>query len=187
MKENNNTNGLSRRSFIKLGLVSVASQLIPFESMAATEDFSRSRSLFLYHPERKEYIDGIYFDNGRYISSVMKKIDYLFRDNQNGKIITIHNHLIDVLSYLQKSLKTRNPFHIVSGYRSPGTNANLRKRQNGVAKNSLHMYGMAADIRLNGCDLNLLRQTASNLRAGGVGYYPQSKFIHLDIGEIRYW
>ncbi len=179
--------GISRRSFLKLGLATMASQLIPFESMAAVDDFSKSRSLFIYHPDRKEYINDVYFSNGKYITSVLNKIDYLFRDNQNGQIITIHNNLIDTLSYLQKSLNTRRPFHIISGYRSPNTNAELRKKQNGVAKNSLHMYGMAADIRLTGYDLKLLRRSAIKLHAGGVGYYPQSKFIHLDIGKVRYW
>jgi uncharacterized protein YcbK (DUF882 family) len=84
-------------------------------------------------------------------------------------------------------LEAPEPFHVISGYRSPETNALLRKRNRGVAKNSLHVVGKAIDIRLPGVPLSVLRRVAVKLRGGGVGYYPRSNFIHVDIGRVRYW
>ena len=84
-------------------------------------------------------------------------------------------------------LNTAQPFNIISGYRSPKTNAFLRRRSSGVAANSFHMYGKAADVRVPGCSLSLLRRVAMDLTEGGVGYYPRSNFVHVDVGPVRFW
>jgi uncharacterized protein YcbK (DUF882 family) len=84
-------------------------------------------------------------------------------------------------------LDSREPFHVISGYRSLSTNANLRAHTTGVAENSLHTVGRAIDIRLPGRDLRSLRTAAADLKGGGVGYYPKSDFVHVDIGRVRYW
>jgi uncharacterized protein YcbK (DUF882 family) len=79
------------------------------------------------------------------------------------------------------------PFHVISGYRSPKTNAMLAKNSSGVAKHSLHMDGLAVDIRLPGRDLSSLHRAALSMKAGGVGYYPVSDFVHVDVGRVRQW
>jgi uncharacterized protein YcbK (DUF882 family) len=94
---------------------------------------------------------------------------------------------MDVLYLLQQSVGIAGPFHIISGYRSPVTNEKLRNNSSGVAKRSLHMQGKAVDIRLPGCKLNRLRNAALELKAGGVGYYAKSDFIHVDTGRVRRW
>ena len=94
---------------------------------------------------------------------------------------------MDVLYLLQQSVEIAGPFHIISGYRSPATNAKLHARSSGVATHSLHMQGKAVDIRLHGCKLDRLRNAALALKAGGVGYYARSNFIHVDTGRVRRW
>ena len=84
-------------------------------------------------------------------------------------------------------MTSQNEFHVISGYRSPASNAQLNARSNGVAKRSLHMQGKAIDIRLPGHALSNLRKAALSLQAGGVGYYPTSEFIHIDTGRVRQW
>jgi uncharacterized protein YcbK (DUF882 family) len=95
--------------------------------------------------------------------------------------------LVDLLSTIRSKLATKEPCHIISGYRCPATNALLRKRNPGVAKKSLHVQGKAADIRLPGRDLSVLQRVAMSMRRGGVGYYPKSQFVHVDVGRVRYW
>lgn len=95
--------------------------------------------------------------------------------------------LLMVLAKLQNEVGVAGPFHVISGYRSPKTNAKLRADGRGVAKKSLHMQGKAIDIRLPGCELATLRDAAISLKAGGVGYYAKSDFIHVDTGRVRYW
>jgi len=85
------------------------------------------------------------------------------------------------------ALETAQPFHIISGYRSPATNASLHRLSDGVAAHSLHMDGKAADIRVPGRDLSLVRRVALKLQGGGVGYYPSTNFVHVDVGRVRYW
>jgi uncharacterized protein YcbK (DUF882 family) len=95
--------------------------------------------------------------------------------------------LLDQLHTLQHLMESNETFHIISGYRSPQTNAALRAESSGVAKHSLHMEGKAIDIRLPGRDLSLLRKAALGMNAGGVGYYPEHDFVHLDTGRVRHW
>jgi uncharacterized protein YcbK (DUF882 family) len=95
--------------------------------------------------------------------------------------------LFDLLHQLSGRLETSGPFQIISGYRSPATNAALHARSSGVAKHSLHMEGMATDIRVPGVELGRLRAAALDIGRGGVGYYPQSNFVHVDTGRVRRW
>ena len=95
--------------------------------------------------------------------------------------------LLDTLYALNLSLCEPGEFEIISAYRSPKTNAMLAGKSGGVAKRSLHMQGKAIDIRVRGCNLKQLREKAVALKAGGVGYYPKSDFIHVDTGRVRYW
>jgi len=128
-----------------------------------------------------------YFEQGRYIKDALHEINHLFRDYHDGSVHPIDPALLDQLYDLKDTLEVRKPFHIVSGYRSPATNADLRKHSDGVAKNSLHMQGRAIDIRIEGLDTRRIRNAALAMQRGGVGYYGRSDFVHLDTGSVRTW
>ncbi len=128
-----------------------------------------------------------YFEQGRYIKDALHEINHLFRDYHDGTVHPIDLALLDQLYDLKHTLEVRKPFHIVSGYRSPATNADLRKHSDGVAKNSLHMEGRAIDIRVEGLDTRRIRNAALAMQRGGVGYYERSDFVHLDTGSVRTW
>jgi uncharacterized protein YcbK (DUF882 family) len=117
----------------------------------------------------------------------LNEISYLFRDIRTGDMHSIDTALLDQLFDLKILLDARKPFHIVSGYRSPATNAKLCKRSHAVARNSFHMQGRAIDIRIEGVETKTIRNAALAMRDGGVGYYPQTDFIHLDTGKFRAW
>lgn len=179
---------LNRRRFLKLGLITIISGLTPYRAMAAVEDFlSAERALSLYNPHTKEYIETVYWENGDYIPEALNDINNIFRDHYNGAVNPIDIKLLDLLCVMHKQLNYSEPFYLISGYRTPETNAFLMKHKNGVSKNSFHMYGKAADIRLPGYDIKMLRRAAYELKAGGVGYYPRLKFVHIDVGKVRYW
>jgi uncharacterized protein YcbK (DUF882 family) len=179
---------LSRRYFIRLLAFSGLAVFAPRPVFAAIRDCaSLERSLSLYNPNTKEALDTIYWSNGNYLGKALADINYLMRDRLTGEIKPIDTRLLDLLYKIGMDLKTRKPFHIISGYRSPKTNALLRKRYRGAAKNSFHMQGEAVDVRLPGCRLSSLRRAAFKLKVGGVGYYPRSRFVHIDVGPVRYW
>jgi uncharacterized protein YcbK (DUF882 family) len=111
----------------------------------------------------------------------------VLRDFRTGDIEVIDPQLLVLLHKISQRIGKDEPFDVISGYRSPKTNARLASNSNGVAKHSLHMQGMAVDICLPGMKLAHLRDAAKSLKAGGVGYYPKSNFIHIDTGKVRYW
>jgi uncharacterized protein YcbK (DUF882 family) len=114
-------------------------------------------------------------------------INHLLRDHRTGAVASIDTRLLTQLSLLQQKIDYAGDIHVISGYRSPKTNAGLQRASTGVAKRSLHMQGRAMDLRLPGIELKHLREAALSMRAGGVGYYPKSDFIHLDTGRARFW
>ena len=117
----------------------------------------------------------------------MHKVNHLLRDHRSGEAHDMDPEFLHMLSRLQEQVNVPGMFHVISGYRSPKTNAKLRAASRGVAKRSLHMQGKAIDIRLPGCDLKHLRDAAMSLKCGGVGYYAKSDFIHVDTSRVRYW
>ena len=117
----------------------------------------------------------------------MHEVNQLLRDHRSGEIHAMDTELLRVLSRLQERVNVTGRFHVISGYRSPKTNASLHAAGRGVAKRSLHMQGKAIDIRLPGCDLKTLHDAAKSLECGGVGYYAKSDFIHVDTGRVRFW
>jgi uncharacterized protein YcbK (DUF882 family) len=128
-----------------------------------------------------------YWDSGRYLPDAMTAVNRALRDFRTGDIHPIAPGLLDLLSRLHEKLGSHEPFQVISGYRSPRTNAMLHEHSSGVASRSLHMQGMAIDIRLAGTALSNLRGAALALKAGGVGYYPSSDFVHVDVGRVRRW
>lgn len=161
-------------------------------SLCAPQAFARTtmpneRQLRFYHLHTGEQLHVTYWAEGDYIRDELASINKLLRDHRSGEVEAIDPHLLDQLFLLQHHVTHTGAYHIISGYRSPRTNKALRKDGSGVAKRSLHMQGRAIDVRLPGVELQHLRLAALGLRAGGVGYYPDSNFIHLDTGRPRFW
>lgn len=182
------THNISRRRFIKLGLLTAISCILPSRALASVEDLlSEERVLSFYNPHYKEDLHTVYYRNGEYIPDSLKEINHIFRDHYNGRVKNIDLKLIDLLYAIRKNLNSTKPFHIISGYRTKKTNSYLSTFKGGVSKNSLHIKGMAVDLRMPGFQLRDVRRVAYELKAGGVGYYPKSNFVHLDVGSVRYW
>lgn len=180
--------GISRRKFLGMGLISMAAAVVPKGAFAsAGEHIISERELAFYNLYTHENLDTIYWRDGQYIPEALSEIDYIFRDRRSGKVKRINRRLMDLLFNIQKKLGSKEPFQLISGYRTPRSNAILSKTNKGVAKNSLHMYGKAVDLRLPGYSLKAVRRAAMSFKAGGVGYYPRSKFVHIDVGNVRYW
>lgn len=179
--------GVSRRTFLKGGLAAIAATTLPSFSRAHTGKPPRERRLCFYNTHTGEHLSTCYFRNGRYRPQALAKINYLLRDHRTGDIVPIETELLDILHRLSGRMHLNDPFHVISGYRSPETNARLHSKNNGVASRSLHMYGKAIDLRVPGVRTSLLRKAAVRLKAGGVGYYPRSNFVHIDTGRVRCW
>ena len=128
-----------------------------------------------------------YFERGNYIKDALQAINYLLRDFRTDDIHPIDTALLDQLFDLNQILGVNKPFHIVSGYRSPYTNAQLRKHSHGVAEHSFHLQGKAIDIRVEGVSSKTIRNAALARAQGGVGYYHRNNFVHLDTGKFRTW
>ena len=179
---------LSRRRLLKLGALTVLASLPPCSSFAAILDrLLAERSLSFYNIHTGESLKAAYWANGRYLSEALVRINHILRDHRTGKTRSFDTRLLDLLYFIRTKLGAQQPFHIVSGYRSAKTNTLLRKTGEGVAVKSFHMYGKAVDVWLPHFSLSSLCKVAKALRGGGVGYYPQSGFVHLDRGPVRYW
>ncbi|MGR9088070.1 MAG: YcbK family protein [Gammaproteobacteria bacterium] len=152
-------------------------------------DFSsyKAKALSFLNTHTGDSLKLTYFVQGRYLKDALDEINYLLRDFRTGDIHPIDPALLDQLHDLKQIFGFHKPFHIISGYRSPRTNAMLHRSSHGVSKRSLHMEGRAIDIRVEGLDSRVLRNAAVQMRRGGVGYYPRSNFVHLDTGKFRTW
>jgi uncharacterized protein YcbK (DUF882 family) len=171
-----------------MGITLAATSVIPSHVIAAIAPFLTSRrSLSFYNIYTDEYVNEVYWEDGRYRTEGLERINYIMRDVRYGKERPIDVQLLDLLYAVRRKLRCDAPFDLVSGYRTPWHNAMLARRNRGAARNSLHMYGKAVDINLPGCSLEDVRRAATELRIGGVGYYPSSKFVHVDVGRVRYW
>lgn len=178
----------SRRQFLKLGMLVAAAGLSPFPACAALLDAAvRERSLAFYNTHTGESIKTVYWAEGGYIPQALADINYVLRDHRNNEIKNMSPVLLDLLYGINSMIEARQPFHIISGYRSPATNAKLAASSGGVAKHSMHLDGKATDIRVPGHDLIQVRRAAFMLHGGGVGYYPGSDFVHVDVGRVRQW
>ena len=179
---------ISRRRILKLGLLAAASCLIPHKALASAADlFSNKRALSFHNLHTEEKLDAVYWQDGEYLPEGLNEINILLRDHYTEEVTVIDEKLLDLLFTIQTELKSKEPFQIISAYRSPETNAHLREQGRGVARNSMHMLGKAVDFRIPGYDLTDVWSAASELQAGGVGYYAKSNFVHVDVGDVRYW
>ncbi len=181
---------ISRRRFLQLsaGTLIAGASLAPELAWAKRQKPELiERKLDLYNYHTGERVKAVYWAKGHYVSETVNEINHILRDRRTDEAIDMDPKLLDLLYDIAQNVDAREPFYVVSAYRSPKTNARLRKRHKGVAKNSQHIYGKAADFYIPGRHLSSIRKAALSLRRGGVGYYPRSNFIHVDTGPVRSW
>ena len=145
------------------------------------------RSLSFVHTHTGERLSTVYFQDGQYQAGELARINQLLRDFRTGDVHTIDTGVLDILADLRVLADRDEPYEVISGYRSPQTNAALRRHSSGVAEHSLHLQGRAIDVRLPGFATRRLHELALGMGRGGVGFYPQPDFVHLDNGRVRYW
>lgn len=145
------------------------------------------RRLKMYNGRAGESIDMIYWIEGEYIRPALDEINYFMRDWRTDGVHEINIRTIDIMAASHNLLETSEPYTLLSGYRSPETNAMLRSRSRGVARNSRHMVGEAADLRVTSRSVSQIFQAARSCNAGGVGRYSRSNFVHMDCGPVRSW
>jgi uncharacterized protein YcbK (DUF882 family) len=177
---------VGRRRFLALA-ASASVALISPEVLAAPMRVAPARALAFENLHTGERVKSVYWANGRYVPSGLREIDHILRDFRTGETVPIDRDLLDTLLALQEKLHTTAPFQVISGYRSQRTNAMLVRATRGVVRDSLHTEAMAIDIRVPGRSLRDVQRAAMSLEAGGVGYYPRSGFVHVDVGRVRYW
>lgn len=178
--------GVSRRQFLAAA-ASVAPALLVPSLAAADVMMAPTRALSFVHTHTGEQLSLEYFTRGRYLADALAELNRLLRDFRTGDVTAIDPNLFDLLHQLRVSTGSTRPYQVISGFRSPKTNAALRLRSEGVASGSLHMVGRAIDIRVEDVRLSRLRDSALALGLGGVGYYPGSNFLHVDTGRVRRW
>lgn len=185
-----------RRSFLKssavlasvLGAPAVsraAARAVPVAPADAT--VPNERVVRLYNTHTGESLRSIFWAEGAFIPDALQDINKLLRDHRNNQVAAIDPQLLILLDRISAQYGDHPTLHVISGYRSPESNAMLHENTTGVAKHSLHMDGMAIDVRIPGQDLAKLHRIALAQRAGGVGYYPDSQFVHMDVGRVRHW
>jgi uncharacterized protein YcbK (DUF882 family) len=177
---------LSRRNFLT-SMAGVAMAVATPGVIASVAAPGRDRELSFYNTHTGEKLSATFWSDGNYLDDGIEQISWLLRDHRAGSASAMDPKLLDLLYELQAKVEHRGEFHVISGYRSPATNKMLSKRSSGVAKRSYHMLGQAIDVRLPGFDTRQLHKAAKSLKAGGVGYYSSSDFVHLDVGRVRYW
>ena len=176
----------SRRNLLKLGL-GLAAVAVPGLGATAALANAPVKRIALHNLHTGDALDAVYWERGAYLPDVLARVNHVLRDFRTGDTHPMNPRLLDLLDILSARLEARAPFQVISGYRSPKTNAMLHRETPGVASQSLHMQGMAIDIRLPGTELGRLHRAALSLNGGGVGYYPQSDFVHVDVGPVRCW
>lgn len=165
----------------------VAGSALPLSTPApATQP--GARSLALEHTHTHEQIALVYALGESFVTLALDSLNHFLRDHYSGAVGQMDPQLFHLLHHVRRELGAQQPFQVISGYRSPATNATLRStREGGVARHSLHMDGKAIDVRLPGVPLADLRDAACALRRGGVGFYPHEQFVHIDTGRVRHW
>jgi len=145
------------------------------------------RRIKMYSGRTGERIDMIYWIEGKYIKDALKEVNHFMRDWRTSDVTSIDARTIDIMAAAHNLMDVSEPYMLLSGYRSPKTNAMLRSKSRGVAKNSLHMKGQAADLRLQSRSVTQMAKAAAICKAGGVGRYSSSNFVHMDCGPVRTW
>ena len=179
---------IDRRRFLRMaGIAAAATALAPASALAMLSAPVTPRRLKFYNLHTGEQLDVVYHENGRYVAQALAEINHILRDFRANAVKPIHPSLLDLVVAIRRQLHTDAEVAVISGYRTPQTNAMLAAHSEGVAHHSLHMDGMALDWRVPGRTLEQLHRAALAMRGGGVGYYPRSDFVHVDVGRVRYW
>lgn len=177
---------LTRRHLLKSALLA-APTLIASRYAGPVEAATETRRLALLNTHTGESLDLAYFADGGYLSEALSQLNHVLRDHRTGEEGAIDPALFDLLHRVGQAAHADPSFEVISGFRSPSSNETLRTQSGGVARNSLHLKGMAIDVRLRGVDCRRLTDLALELARGGVGYYPKSDFVHIDTGRVRSW
>lgn len=182
------TKGVTRRgligAFAATALVAAPTYSNAFGLLRGAGDI---RKLNMYSGRTGERINMIYWIEGKYVPEALREVNRFMRDWRTDSAIKMDTRTIDILAASHRMLDTDTPYLLLSGYRSPRTNAMLRSKSRSVAKNSLHMKGQAADIRIQGRSVSQISRAAISCSAGGVGKYSRSNFVHMDCGPVRVW
>lgn len=183
-----NGNGISRRGLIAAFVATtVAAAPVCSSAFGLLRGAGDVRRIRMYSGRTGETVDTVYWLEGEYIPEALKEITYFMRDWRQDEIKKIDARTIDIAAAAHRLMDTSEPYMLLSGYRTPKTNAMLRSESRGVARNSLHMKGQAADLRLKSRSVNQMYKAASACTAGGVGKYSRQDFVHMDCGPIRTW
>jgi len=173
------------RSAVLGAVLTLAAMLPATLNRAATPPEERRLSFF--HTHTGESLEIVYARDGRYIAPALDRINEFLSDFRTGDVADVDPGLLDTLYEVREALGSDEPLEVISAYRSPATNEMLRSQSTGVARDSQHLLGKAIDVRLRGTPTSRLRDAAIAIERGGVGYYPESDFVHLDTGRVRRW
>jgi len=178
---------LAARS-LRIALFLTGLLFLPLQIVTAADIPASEHRLLLYHLHTNERINIVYRRGDTYLPEAVQQLDHFLRDHRTGAVTTLDPKLFDLLSDLTSAVgRVGTEIDIVCGYRTPWSNEFLRRTTSGVAQHSQHMQGEAIDIRIPGVSTARLRDAALALRRGGVGYYPHSRFVHVDLGPVRRW
>ncbi|MCC8456166.1 hypothetical protein C6H64_01275 [Photorhabdus luminescens] len=176
----------NRRKWLCVGAAALGLSFLPGHAFA-TLATPRPRILRFDNLHTGETIKAEFFDGYRYNKEELARLDHLFRDYRQNRVKTIDPKLFDQIYLLQMMMGINKPVQLISGYRSLITNNQLRKQSKGVARQSYHTRGRAMDFHIEGIELSRICKAALKMKAGGVGYYPHSNFVHIDTGPVRTW
>lgn len=186
--------GFNRRDILKAGLTGALGALpllllgsVPAQASSMALPRTDAFNITFRSQHTGEMFSGAYRVGGKYLPDAFEQINSVLRDFRTGEIFPVDPRVIDILYMTHRKSGAGEPFEILSGYRSPRTNDMLRRNSEGVAQHSLHLTGQAVDVRLPGYSTKKLSRVAINIRAGGVGYYADSNFVHVDTGKVRTW
>lgn len=185
---NTTSNGITRRKllgvFAATAVVAAPTYSNAFGVLKGAGDIRRIR---MYSGRTGESLDTIYWIEGEYIPEVLKEINHFMRDWRSDATVKMDPRNFDIIAASHRLMDVNEPYMLLSGYRSPETNAMLRSKSSGVARNSLHMKGQAADLRLKSRSVGQMARAAKTCSGGGVGTYSRSNFVHMDCGPVRTW
>jgi len=182
------TAGVSRRGILGVFAALTVTAAPTFSNAAGLlRGAGDVRKLKMYNGRTGESLETVYWIDGEYIGEAVREVSLFMRDWRNGEAVAIDTRTIDIMAASHRLLDVSAPYMLLSGYRSPATNSMLSRTTSGVASNSLHMRGQAADLRVEGRSVSQIAGAATSCQAGGVGRYPRSNFVHMDCGAVRYW
>ncbi|OIQ72418.1 peptidase M15 [mine drainage metagenome] len=180
--------GFSRRgilrAFAATTLIAAPTYSKAFGLLRGAGDIRRVK---MYSGRSGESVDLVYWVDGNYVPDALSELNHFMRDWRTNEVRTMAAHTVDIIAATHSLLEVKEPYMLLSGYRTAATNAMMRQHSRGVAAHSLHIQGEAADLRLNSRSVPQIYGAAMSCKAGGVGKYMHSDFVHMDCGPVRHW